>query len=85
MKVNQRDMFRKVLPKCYPNCGHKCEAGAMKKWTWQWLAPLGLSGMIFLVATLFMDLKVDEPIPAFYDYPYSDVALARRGDTPPPL
>jgi hypothetical protein len=26
-----------------------------------------------------MDLEVDEPIPVFYDYPYSNVALAKRG------
>jgi hypothetical protein len=51
----------------------------VRRWTWQWLALLGLSGMIFLVATLFMDLEVDEPIPVFYDYPYSNVALAKRG------
>jgi hypothetical protein len=55
----------------------------IRRWTWQWLALLGLSAMIFLVATLFMDLEVDEPIPVFYDYPYSDVALAKRGGYPP--
>ena len=51
----------------------------VRRWTWQWLALLGLFGVIFLVSTLGMDLEVDEPIPVFYDYPYSDVALANRG------
>ncbi len=51
----------------------------VRRWTWQWLALLGLFGVIFLVSTLGMDLEVDEPIPVFYDYPYSDVALAKRG------
>ena len=52
---------------------------AVKRWTWQWLALLGLSGMIFLVATLWMDLEIDEPIEVYYEYIYSDVYLAKKG------
>jgi hypothetical protein len=52
---------------------------AVRWWTWQWLALLGLSGMIFLVATLFMDLEIDEPIEVYYEYIYSDVYLAKKG------
>jgi hypothetical protein len=52
---------------------------AVRWWTWQWLALLGLSGMIFLVATLFMDLEIDEPIEVYYEHIYSDVYLAKKG------
>jgi len=52
---------------------------AVRRWTWQWLALLGLSGMIFLVATLFMDLEIDEPIEVYYEYIYSDVYLVKKG------
>jgi hypothetical protein len=52
---------------------------AVRWWTWQWLALLGLSGMIFLVSTLFMDLEIDEPIEVYYEYIYSDVYLAKNG------
>lgn len=69
---------------------------AVRKWTWQCLALLGLLGLIFSGVTysadLYMELTVpiivfiDEPveqddpdeIPVFYDYPWSDVALAKR-------
>ena len=61
----------------------------MRKWTWQWLALLGLLAVIFHVTLqgwIWVDevLLKDEPIPVFYDYPYSDVALAKKGGPPYP-
>ena len=59
----------------------------MRRWTWQWLALLGLLAVIFHVTLqgwIWVDevLLKDEPIPVFYNYPYSDVALAKR-EAPP--
>ena len=56
----------------------------MRRWTWQWLALLGLLAVIFHVTLHGWTwagevLLKDEPIPVFYDYPYSDVALVKKG------
>jgi len=66
---------------------------AIRGWTWQWLALLGLLGLIFH-ATLWVKAESvpvipyynqpaqhDDPdeIPVFYDYPWSDVALVKKG------
>ena len=65
----------------------------VRKWTWQWLALLGLLGLIFH-ATVWVKAEsgpvttyYDEPIqhndpdeiPVFYDYPWPDVVLVKRG------
>ena len=57
---------------------------AVKRWTWHWLALLGLLGLIFHAAT-WARIELQEPISVFYDYPYSDVALAKRGGIPYPF
>jgi len=64
----------------------------IRRWTWQWLALLGLLGSIFHatvwvkaesvpVNTYYEEpVQHDDPdeIPVFYDYPWSDVALAKK-------
>jgi len=70
----------------------------VRKWTWQWLALLGLVGLSFYT-TILVEVIIEveretrpaatyheeaeesegsDAIPVFYDYPYSDVALAKR-------
>ena len=74
----------------------------MRRWTWRWLALLGLVGLTFYTTVLVEVIieveretrpaatyheEAEEPegpdaIPVFYDYPYSDVALAKKGGPP---
>jgi hypothetical protein len=50
----------------------------IRRWTWQWLAVLGLLGLIFHAVT-WARIELQKPISVFYDYPYSDVALSKNG------
>jgi hypothetical protein len=50
----------------------------VRKWTWQWLALLGLLFLIFH-AVNWGRIELEGPISVFYDYPYSDVLLSKNG------
>jgi len=50
----------------------------MKKWTWEWLAIIGRIWLMYN-GIAWAKVELQEPIPVFYDYPYSDVALVKKG------
>jgi hypothetical protein len=57
--------------------GIKMNIMAVRKWTWQWLALIGVLGLIFHAIT-WTRIQLREPISVFYNYPYSEVVLASK-------
>ena len=59
----------------------------MKRWTWQWLALLGLAGMIFLSVDFvkaellaFTPLKDEDAIEVYHEPLYLDHFLVKKVD-----